>query len=108
MTSPSSADRLRPYEKITAWQLSHKLFLAVHRMTRGWPKREWYGLAAQVRRAAFSIPANIVEGQSKRGVREYRRFLDIARGSLAELQYALRAAHELGYITDSDRPPRPT
>jgi four helix bundle protein len=86
------------FEELAAWRHAHELFLLVHRTTEGWPKREWYGLASQVRRSAFSIPANIAEGSAKRGPREFRRYLDIALGSLAETQYALRAASDLGLI----------
>jgi four helix bundle protein len=88
----------RPYEQLKAWALAHRLYLEVHRASASWPKREWYGLAVQIRRAAFSVPVNIVEGQAKRGTAEFRRFLDIALGSLAEVQYTLRASHDLGYL----------
>ena len=55
-------------------------------------------MVSQARRAAFSVPANIVEGNAKRGRGELRRFLDVAVGSPAELRYAMRAASDLGYV----------
>jgi len=74
----------------------------VYRATNAFPSEERYGLKSQARRAAFSAAANIVEGSAKRGSREYRRFLDIAIGSLAELSYTLRLARELGILDDGN------
>jgi len=87
-----------PYERFAAWQRCHELTLAVYRVTQSFPKQEMYGLTAQARRSAFSGPANIAEGSAKRGSREFLRYLDIALGSLAELSYALRLAHDLNLI----------
>src|SRR5207249_1077593 len=77
-----------PYERLKAWQECHKLVLETYRVTKAFPREELYGLTSQARRAAFSAAVNIVEGSAKRGVGEYRRFLDISIGSLAELGYA--------------------
>ena len=89
---------MRPYERFSAWALAHRLVLAVYSETHGWPKREWYGLTAQLRRAAVSVPSNLVEGSAKRGRAEFRRFVDISIGSLAEVEYQLRLARDLSYI----------
>jgi len=70
---------MMPYEKFEAWKVTHELALEVHRITDEWPVCERYGLTAQIRRAALSAPTNIAEGASKRGSREFRRYLDIAR-----------------------------
>lgn len=91
---------MHPHERLKAWEHAHRLYLAVHEATKTWPREERFELTSQVRRAAFSVPANIVEGASRRGPREFRRALDIARGSLAELGYGLVAAKSLGYVTD--------
>ena len=91
---------MRPYERFTAWQLAHRLAIDVHHATAHWPKREWYGLAAQVRRASVSVSSNIVEGSAKRGRAEFRRSVDIAIGSLAETEYQLRVARELRFMTE--------
>jgi four helix bundle protein len=90
------------HERLQAWQLCHQLLLAVYEATKGFPKHELYGLTSQARRAAFSSAVNIVEGSAKRGPREFRRFLDISLGSLAELSYTLRVARDLKLIDDSE------
>jgi len=87
------------YERFTAWKLSYELALKVYEATDSFPRSELYGLTSQVRRAAFSMVANIAEGAAKRGRREFRRYLDIALGSVTELQVALRLARDRGYVT---------
>ena len=89
---------MMPYERLTAWQAAHELVLAVYRSTEAFPKNEMYGLTSQLRRAAFSIAANIAEGAAKRGNGEFRRFLDIAIGSLSEVSYAIQLAKDLGIV----------
>jgi len=89
---------MMPYQKLTAWQAAHELALAIYRATDRFPKHELYGLTSQLRRAAFSVAANIVEGVAKRGNGEFRRFLDISIGSLAEISYATLLAKDLGLL----------
>jgi four helix bundle protein len=93
---------MAPYERFKAWQVSHRLALEVFRLTDCWPIKERYGLSAQARRAAFSVAANIAEGSSKRGRAEFGRFLDISLGSLGELGYTLRFAHDCGILRVED------
>jgi len=89
---------MKPYEKLDAWKLAHELALEVYRATACFPRSELYGLTSQTRRAALSVPTNIVEGSAKRGHREFRRFLDVAIGSLTELCYLLRFARDAGFL----------
>ena len=93
---------MAPYEQFRAWQECHKLVLETYRATKSFPREELYGLTSQARRAAFSAAVNIVEGSAKHGAREYRRFLDVSIGSLAELGYAFRVARELEILSSSD------
>lgn len=93
---------MRPYERFEAWQLAHQLFLAVQKEIKAWPSDERFAMAAQARRSSLSVAANIVEGSAKRGRKEFRRYLDLAMGSIAETEYLLRAAKDLGY-TPLDR-----
>jgi four helix bundle protein len=87
-----------PYERFEAWKVAHELALEIYRITDQWPASERYQLTSQVRRAALSVPTNIAEGAAKRGPREFRRYLDIARGSFAELSYLLRFSRDRGIL----------
>jgi len=91
-----------PYERFAAWKECHALAIRVYKVTVGFPKHELYGLTSQIRRAAFSAAVNIVEGSSRRGSTEFRRFLDIALGSLSEVGYILRFARELELLNPSE------
>ncbi len=73
----------------------------IYRLTEDFPKKETFGITSQIRRAALSVPANIVEGYGRRSKAELSRFIDVARGSLAETQYLLEFSKELGYIKES-------
>ena len=89
---------MAPHERLRAWQATHRLVLAWYRVTDAFPIREKYGLTAQIRRSAFSAGANIAEGAAKSSARDFARFLDIALGSLGELEYAQRLATDLAYL----------
>jgi four helix bundle protein len=88
-----------PYERLTAWKVCYSLVLETYRATDTFPKSELYGVTSQARRAAFSAAANIAEGSAKRGPREFRRFLDISIGSLAELAFIFRMSRDLGFLS---------
>jgi four helix bundle protein len=88
-----------PHERFQAWKLCHELVVVVYQQTQAWPIQERYGLTAQIRRATVSAAANIAEGASKRGSKEFRRYLDIALGSLAETSYLLMLARDLRLIS---------
>ena len=92
---------MMPFERLQAWRVAHELAITVYRNTDTFPKHELYGLTSQVRRAAFSVAANIAEGVAKRGNGELRRFLDIAIGSLSEVAYATKLAKDLGILADT-------
>ena len=92
----------RGHHKLDAWRVSRQLVTSVYRLTQGFPKSELFGLTAQTRRAAVSIPANIAEGAARTGEREFIQFLNIARGSLSELETHLLIAVDLSYVRDQD------
>ena len=90
---------MRDYTKINAWRLADDLTVAVYQRTRSFPKEEIYGLTSQLRRASYSVPANIVEGASRDSKKDYLHFLYIARGSLSESQYFIHLSKRLGYLS---------
>lgn len=87
------------YEKLNVWKLSHELALQTYEITKTFPREERFGITAQLRRAALSIPTNLAEGNARRHPKEYLRYCDIARGSLAEVRYLLRFALDLAALS---------
>ena len=76
--------------------------MAVYERTRSFPREEIYGLTSQLRRASYSVPANIVEGASRESKKDYLHFLYISRGSLSEAQYFIHLAQRLGYLSSEE------
>ena len=93
---------MRDHRKLEAFQLAHQLVLDIYRATASFPKSELFGLTSQMRRAAVSVPANIVEGSARHSEADYIRFLDIGFASLRELGYFLELAGDLAYIRPED------
>mgnify|MGYP001567413243 FL=1 len=89
----------KPYHRLLVWQRAHQFAKDIYAVTAGFSKTEQFGLTAQLRRAAISVPANIVEGQAKPTKNDFRRYLAIAAGSLAECEYYLELACELGFLS---------
>ena len=83
------------YKELKVWQKSHELTLEIYQLTKIYPDEEKFGLISQMRRAAFSVPSNIVEGHSRRSQKEFKQFLTIARGSVDELNYFLLLSKDL-------------
>ena len=90
------------HKNLIVWQKSDELAFEVYKLTKKFPKDEIYGLTSQLRRAALSIPTNIVEGYARKGDKELGRFVSIAIGSMAETEYLLDFARRLGYINGEE------
>jgi four helix bundle protein len=86
------------YKKLIVYQKSKELVLTVYKITTNYPKTETYTLVPQMRRAAISVLANVVEGYSKETSAEYARFLTISIGSITELEVYVEISYELGFI----------
>ena len=89
---------MRDFRELKIWGKAHQFTLDVYIATQDFPNDERFGLTAQLRRAAASIPTNIAEGCGRHGERELARFISIAAGSASEAEYQLLLALELKYI----------
>ena len=87
---------------IKAWQKADDLAVSVYETTKSFPRHQLYSLTNQMQRAAVSVAANIAEGSGRRTLADYIRFLYIAKGSLAELEYYIHLAKRLGYLSEDD------
>ena len=95
-------EKITDFQQLKVWQEAHQLVLKVYRITKKFPSDERFGLISQMRRAAVSVPANIVEGFKRRGIQDKIRFYNTAEGSLEELKYYFILAGDLEYISDND------
>ena len=89
------------FKDLIAWQKAMELVVDVYAATEGFPSRERFSLTDQIRRAAVSVPSNIAEGQAHFSKREFRHFLQHARGSLAEVETQMLLAQRLKYLSDA-------
>ena len=95
----------RSYKDLEVWELSIELVKEIYRITEKFPPSEIYGLTNQIRRAAVSIPSNIAEGQERNSAKEFRQFLAIALGSVAEIETQLIIAKQIHYLTEAEVEP---
>jgi four helix bundle protein len=93
---------MRDHTKLRALELADELAILVYRVTAGFPREELFGLTSQMRRAAVSVPSNIVEGCARDSEADYLRFLNIAFGSLRELHYQLNLSKRLDFLCFRD------
>ncbi|MCK5921325.1 MAG: four helix bundle protein [Methylococcales bacterium] len=93
---------MRDHKKLRAFELADEVALLIYRITRDFPKSEVYGLTSQMRRAAVSVPSNIVEGCARESQAEYFRFLEIAFASLRELSYQFSLSKRLGFLNGNN------
>ncbi len=89
---------MRDHRKLKAFELADALVVSIYEKTRDFPRDELFGLTSQMRRAAVSVVANIVEGSARDGEAEYLHFLNMAFGSLREVGYYIDLASRLGYM----------
>jgi four helix bundle protein len=93
---------VRTYRDLLVWQKSIDLVTKIYQATKAFPKEENYGLVLQIRRCAVSVPSNIAEGYGRNSTNDYLRFLQIALGSLFEIQTQAQIALNLGYLDKDD------
>ena len=101
MINTSGRPPVRCYRDLIAWQRSIELVSEIYLSTQSFPANERFGLTAQIRRAAVSVPSNIAEGQGRCTTGEFRQFLGHARGSLLEVETQIFIARNLRYLNQS-------
>ena len=94
-----SAPKARSHHELIVWQRAVELIEEVYQVTERLPRKETYGIIAQMRRATVSIAANIAEGHGRRAAKDYARFVSIANGSLREVQTYAEICVRLGYVS---------
>ncbi len=92
---------MKGHHKLEVWKKGIEFVVKIYKLTEDFPKNEMYGLTQQIRRAAVSIPCNIAEGAGRHSKKEFRQFLSIAQGSIAELETQLLIAQRLCYIKET-------
>lgn len=89
---------LRPHRKLEVWKMAMDFVKEIYYETMKFPSTETYGLSAQMRRSSVSIPSNIAEGAARKGNKEFKQFLNIAQGSISELDTQIELALMLEYV----------
>ncbi len=95
-------NKAKTVEDLEVFKRSHRLTLETYKVTKRFPPSEKFGLIPQMRRAAASIPTNLIEGSHRVSRTEYRYFVGIAKGSAGELKYHFLLAKDLGYISEAE------
>lgn len=88
----------KSYRDLEVWQKAMTLAREIYQVTLRFPNEEKFGLVNQMRRAAVSIPSNLAEGHARSGSNEFRHFVSIAMGSVAELETQVMLSADLGYL----------
>jgi len=91
---------MKTVEELDVFKLSHSLALEIFGLTKSFPSDEKFALVSQMRRAAYSIPMNLMEGGHRLNRKEYRQFVGIAKGSTGEVKYQLLLVKDLKYIIE--------
>jgi four helix bundle protein len=93
-------EKIRNFRDLNIWKLGMEIVEDVYRLTKEFPREELYGLSAQMRRCAVSIPSNTAEGFTRKHNKEYKQFLYISLGSCAELETQIEIAFRLKYLNE--------
>jgi len=95
-------DKIKNFKDLKIWQKGMELAKVIYQATDSFPAKETYGIISQMRRSAVSVPSNIAEGFMRRHNKEYKQFLYIALGSLAELETQVLLSEELGFLKKAE------
>jgi four helix bundle protein len=93
---------LQDFKKLKVWQLSREFVSDIYKLTSNFPNHELHSMTNQLRRASYSIPSNIAEGCGKESQKEFKRYLNIAQGSIKEIECFLILANDLKYLSKEE------
>ena len=93
---------MKSYRDLIVWQKSMDVVTLIYKVVKQFPEDEKFGLTSQIKRSSVSVPSNIAEGYGRNYTKDYIRFLNIARGSLYEMQTQLQVAVNLGFIIEAE------
>jgi len=93
---------VKSYKDLIVWQKAMILVKAIYTITKKYPKEEIYGLTSQVRRSAVSVACNIAEGQARNSTGEFKQFIGVSKGSLAETETLILLSHDLNLISTKE------
>ena len=90
------------FKKLFVWQKADALALKIYQFSKDFPKTEMYGITSQLRRSGLSIPTNLAEAAGRQNPKETKQFVNIALGSITEVEYLLEFSYKLGYLKDKE------
>lgn len=93
---------IKTYKDLLIWQKGFQIVIAIYKLVKTFPQEELYALTNQIKRASVSVPSNIAEGYGRNKEKSFNHFIDIARGSLYELETQLLLSKELEFISDNE------
>lgn len=96
---------MRDHTRLRAFELADKIAISIYKIAATFPREEAFGLTSQMRRAAVSVPSNLVEGCARDSQADYLRFLYMASGSLRELHYQFSLSKRLGFLINNNGQP---
>src|SRR4030042_938348 len=102
VSDTNSANKIKSFTDLYAWQEAHKLVLMIYKVTNKFPKEEMFGLIMQMRRCAVSVSSNIAEGFSRNSNKEKVQFYSTSHGSLTELQNQLIVARDVKFMSKEE------
>ena len=105
-TMQGELEKIKSYRELEVWKKAIDLAEAIYKVTNHFPKSEMYGMTSQLRRASVSVPSNIAEGASRQATKEFIQFLNIANGSLSEIETQLELAIRFDYISNNNLQPQ--
>ena len=94
-------EEVKSYRNLIVWQKSIEVCALIYQLTRDFPSEETFGITSQLKRAAISVPTNISEGHSRNSRKEYRHFIGIARGSIAEVETLILLTKNLQFTSEN-------